>query len=430
VLASIHELVILRREVPRLRHMKDVPLTRAVVDLSGLCLTQRLKRVQRNLSEGMHPDSDPDALLRKIRKIEGWRPFRRWQEHYNAACAYAIPLLDTDAPPEPETAHLLTIAAVARLERAIECADSGFVASRRDWLLSDDPDLDGLRAAEEFKHFEAIYFPSSLSAKKRPSGLHKWELSRYTLDLLSGTATRFGGCWRARKAGLQGEVEIPVLTDWCDVEMQAWSRVLEVTRNHQHWRARVKLIEFARSLAMRTDFDAPKVRFPQFAELEEPIADRVEEWVRENDDRFEALAEAIEAGQREALKSPLLADLQLRRLELGRLDGRGTTLSQADAAELCEAHATVWQAFGRCVSDSDGDPEQVLDAVESLIGRWNAIKAVLETGVATQAPPPVAVGTAVSNLAPPVSASVSAVVPARPSRYEPLRKWRHRRTAG
>ena len=429
VLASIHELVILRRQVPWLRPMKDVPLTRAVVDLSGLCLTHRLRRVHRSASTGTQAEADPEAVRLSIRKIEGLRGFRGWQEHYNAACAYALPLLDPDRVPNDEDERRLMGAAVTRLERAIECADSGFVARRRDWLLSDDPDLDALRTTDAFKHFEAIYFPSALTTRRRPPGLHKWELSRYTLDLLSGTGTEFARCWRARKVGLGAETEVRALTDWCDVEMEAWSRVLDVTRNHQHWRTRVKLLELSRALARRADFSGPEVRFPRFAELETPVADQIEAWVERNDDRMETLADAIEKGQRKARRTPLLEDLALRRVQLGQIDGSGTTLSRPGLADLCEAHATVWQAFGKCVTECDEDPKQLLEAIEGLIERWEGIKSTfLNVGAGTDGRGAAGLATSV---APPEPAAAERPVPyfAEP-RPRALRRWAERHMLG
>jgi tetratricopeptide (TPR) repeat protein len=372
VFASIHELVDLRSRLPRLRRVR-LPLTRAMVDLSGLCLRQRLGHVQARLN-GAHAQPDPAELLRSVRQIEGWRGFRRYQEHYNAACAFALPLVSGDGVLQSAEADRLAAAAVKRLEQAIACADSGFVATRRDWLLSDDPDLDGLRTREEFKHFEAIYFPSATDTCKRPPEQHIWEMSRYTLDLLSATSEGFAKAWRSRKTGLEPEIEVRALADWCELEMKAWGIMRDVTLNHRHWQTRLSLIEFARELSTRAEFIAPTVAFPRFAEADAPPLDEIGAWVAANDERLAGLSEMVQARREEAGETRLIEDLALTRVALGKVDGTGTTLKQATVAELCESHATVWESFGKCVTERPEDPEALPKAIKALIGRWAGIK--------------------------------------------------------
>jgi hypothetical protein len=148
----------------------------------------------------------------------------------------------------------------------------------------------------------------------------------------------------------------------------------DVTLNHRHWQTRVKLIAFARQLSTRADFEVPAVSFPRFTELEGAVAEHIDEWVRGNDHRLAALSELVRQGREKAGETPLIEDLSLTRVALGRIDGTGSKLRQADVAELCEAHAAVWQAFGKCVTDRGEDPAIVLQAIETLICRWEAIK--------------------------------------------------------
>jgi tetratricopeptide (TPR) repeat protein len=374
VFASIHELVDLRRRLPRLRRARKLPLSRAMVDLSGLCLVERLKHVQAAMNGGEPSRPDPVALRRSVRQIEGWRAFRRYQEHYNAACALSLPLLTEGRVLASPEANLLVTSAVSRLERAVSCADSGFVATRRDWLLSDDPDLDGLRTKEDFKHFEATYFPSATDTCKRPPEQHTWEMSRYTLDLLAATSDGFAEAWRNRKSHLELEIEVRSLADWCEQEMSAWELMRDVTGNHRHWQTRVRLIDFARGLGTGSHFVAPTVAFPRFAEHHAPPALEIGDWVDCNDSRLAELSSMIDEGREKADETPLIADLALTRVALGKVDGTGTTLERATVAELCEAHATVWGSFGKCVTDHNEDPDEVLKAIEGLIKRWATIK--------------------------------------------------------
>ena len=386
VFASIHELAELRGRVPhRLPFQERPPFTRDVVQLSRLCLRLRLRRVQ---GPGDAPSAEHEALSGKgltdsVREIEGVTSFKRWQEHYNAACVYALPLLPGNGELDSTTRDELVRAALSRLERAIECADSGFVASRRDWLLSDDPDLDGLRTSAEFKRFEAAYFPSARRTRERPAGLNAWELSRYTLDLLSGTATCFAEAWDKRKCALEDETEIRSLADWCEVERKAWQHVGDVARNHQHWRTRVKLLEFARRLGGRSDFDPPHVAFPRFAELDDPRGSETGPWVEHNDERLAVLAKTIAEGSAKARSTPLIEDLALREIALGKVDGRGKTLRRPHVRALCEAHSDLWKAFAKSVEGVDRDvgPAELEDAITGLIDHWDKIKKrYLDTG--------------------------------------------------
>jgi tetratricopeptide (TPR) repeat protein len=374
VFASIHELVELRSRLPRLRGVRELPLSRAMVDLSGLCLVQRLKHVQAAMNGASPPKPEARALRRSVRQIEGWRGFKRYQEHYNAACAFSLPLVSDDGVLGSPEADPLVAAAVRRLERAISCADSGFVATRRDWLLSDDPDLDGLRTKDDFKHFEAIYFPAATGTCKRPPEQHTWEMSRYTLDLLFATSGGFAKTWRNRKTVLEAKIEVRSLADWCELEMRAWSLMRDVTRNHRHWQTRVRLIHFGRGLSTDGHFVAPTVAFPRFAEDEAPRPAEIGDWVKANDERLAELSRMVEKGQEKAGETPLIEDLALTRVALGELDGTGTTLRRATVAELCEAHATVWESFGKCVTEHDERPVVLMEAIKGLIERWAGIK--------------------------------------------------------
>ena len=59
------------------------------------------------------------------------------------------------------------------LEKATTRADSAYIGQRRDWLLSEDPDLKGLRATAEFQRFEVMFLPgggdSAPAAERAPS---------------------------------------------------------------------------------------------------------------------------------------------------------------------------------------------------------------------------------------------------------------------
>ncbi len=178
---------------------RSTALTRSTVKLSSLWTAQRLQRVRAELGQVEGGHAEVSQLTGKIKEIEKHaHGFRRWQDHYNAACVYSLPLLAGAPADADEHARL----AVDYLERAIGCADSGFVALHRDWVLADDPDLEGLREHRRFKQFEAMFFPSPARTRTRPPGLHRWELSHYTIDLLCSTADRWEGLWESRRTDL------------------------------------------------------------------------------------------------------------------------------------------------------------------------------------------------------------------------------------
>ena len=350
VRTAIQELSELRNEIPRVGRLRDGELTRKAVALSALWMQERLARI---LSE---PVLAADELGRSIKRIEGRaRGFRRWQEHYNAACVYALPLLETTPRRGTEEVDELSILAVERLKRAIACADSTYVASRRDWLISDDPDLDGLRPERAFKCFEAMYFPAAARTPRRPRDLHKWEVSRYTIDLLAATAERWEEAWRRRKGDLKSDLDVTVLAEWLRIEVSAWNRVRKVAISHRHWQSRMALVKDMRRWSLSQELEPLEVPFPRFTREDASWIDEDGEkvpdasrMVKENDGRLEALAETIE------------------RYELARLDVGARGLSGAEAARRCESHARLWKALQGYLRHGDQKLAKAIEETERL----------------------------------------------------------------
>ncbi|HZN89690.1 MAG TPA: hypothetical protein VFB44_11995 [Thermoleophilaceae bacterium] len=347
---------------------RSTALTRSTVKLSSLWTAQRLQRVHAELGQVEGGHADVSQLTGKIKEIEKHaHGFRRWQDHYNAACVYSLPLLagaSTDADAD-EHARL----AVDYLERAIGCADSGFVALHRDWVLADDPDLEGLREHRRFKQFEAMFFPSPARTRTRPPGLHRWELSHYTIDLLCSTADRWEGLWESRRTDLGASPAPHELLDWCELEADAWDRVQDVAYNHRHWRTRVKLIEQVDAAAQRHGFAPLEAAFPRFADATGlGDAPDLDARVLENDRRLRALSATSAAKRDHACR--LIADLQLRRASLGLIDQPGWTARKADVARICDAHAALWRTLRRCLTDERVDVPRFARAIEAAGSAW------------------------------------------------------------
>ena len=267
-LAALHELAELRRELGGPRLGRGDALSAEALDLSGVWVQHHLRVLLARLTRRKASAWVPAArdLERSLDHVEGRAGFQRWQENYNAACVYSLPLLLAgDERPDDAETQALARRAVGHLEQAIACADSAYVASRRDWVLSDDPDLDGLRAESSFKRYEAMFFPSAWRTPRRPRDLHKWELSSYTFELLSAVAARWEQTWMRRKDGLDFEVGVAEPAGWCKVEREAWRRVRQVAVDHRHWETRVGLIRQMERWQPVHHFDPVAVAFPSFA---------------------------------------------------------------------------------------------------------------------------------------------------------------------
>ena len=348
----------------------------------GLWIQQHLRVVLAHLTPNADASwaPDPKDLEDSIIRAEG-RGFTRWQEHYNAACVYSLPLLLDEAhrPGRRESAILASLA-VQHLEEATACADSGYVASRRDWVLSDDPDLDGLRAETSFKRYEANFFPSSERTVRRPRELHKWELSSYTFDLLSATAERWEQAWVQRGQKLERTISLSELAGWCEVELEAWKRVRQVAVHHRHWETRVKLIKRMQRWQPVHGFDPIEVGFPCFADSsgwgseDEPPPD-VNAVVESNDRRLAALAGLVDQAEGADRCDSLIADLGNSRIALVRLGAPRRTVPHVEVARLCESHGALWAALGRYLADPGESADgRLAEAVASTEGIWQRIR--------------------------------------------------------
>jgi hypothetical protein len=387
VRTAIGELSELRRQLPRHRPRNDGDLSRQAVDLARLWMQERLARIMSG------PVLAADELGRSIRKIEGrTRGFRRWQEHYNAACVYALPLLARTSRRDTDEVDEFSTLAVKCLKKAIACADSGYVASRRDWLISDDPDLDGLRPERAFKSFEAMYFPAAARTPRRPRDLHKWEVSRYTIDLLAATADRWEEGWRRRK----GAVDVTTLAEWLRVEVSAWNRVRKVAINHRHWQSRMALVKDMRRWSTGHGLRPLEVQFPRFTEedaswLDEDVekAADVSRMVKANGKRLETLADTIERHDGQAGSCKLVDDLERWQSELVRLDAGAHGLSRGEAARLCESHAVLWRALQGYLRD--GGDQKLANAIEETERIWIAVTRSRRTDLRSNGRDPVSV---------------------------------------
>jgi hypothetical protein len=363
-----------------LRHLRPHPLERILLSpqsaqLTARCIEVRLDWIQYILTDKQSKSwpPEPRRLHDQIRAIEGRRGFDLWHEHYNAACVYALPLMARDVRTEPSRADKLAKCAVVRLARATAHAESAYVAGRRDWLLSEDPDLDGLRAHARFKDFEAMNFPAAEPTAFRPLAVKTLESSRYVQALLTETARCWEQAWHERGRHLQPCPEVHQLLDWWNDEREAWELVREVALNNRHWPARVALLHALRDRADSYGFVAPVVMFPRYADrvLTEKELGEGEEERRRAAERIATETEKHlhEIGATvcrhlamlpESGEMPRIASWQE---ELRRLDTRGREPRRFLLALLCDDHAALWQLLREWIAaDPGGDQDENHDA--------------------------------------------------------------------
>ncbi|MEA2149863.1 MAG: hypothetical protein QOD69_1693 [Solirubrobacteraceae bacterium] len=292
--AALEALKELRSDLPReLRGGDQRSLTPTAVALSERCVTLRLRSTRRALN----PAEAGEPLT--VSSLQGWvrdaglGPNAPWSERYSAASLYALGIscdvnADTDA---------LADEAVTHLERAIESSDSGYVASRRAWLVSEDPDFDALRATVRFQCFEAIYFPSHHPTMLRPAGAHWWEVVEYVRQLISECAERRRDVWRAQLSAATREGAPDALASLWREELRAWELVSEVASNCEHWQTRLKLVEALETWTAQTGGGAP-LCYPDYGDVA-PARRPLDEAIAGAGDRLvavHALAERQRAG--------------------------------------------------------------------------------------------------------------------------------------
>ena len=387
----------LQRTLSRLElHPWRGSLSRRTVGLTLACIRMR-GRLALRVGSPDHPDAAPGEKLVEALDSElfwtglrpfpwfGWRPplVRRWtwQQHYTAACLYAIPLALADddqrhgkhstqaAPPLDEgTVDELARKAVHRLERAAARADIEFAATRRDWVLEEDPDLSTLRARPEFTAFAAQYFPdrSNLSEPAEPAPTVRDSRTRvtenaYAHSLLVTLATRWHALWHDR-AARGASVDAHTLLDWWTEEQEVWSMFSGIAKAPDDWRGRLDLLTKANEVIER---DGGKPITASYGRVgASSAASQV---------RLDELGAAFATG------SPFAPDFE-RRLELLRLaDAEALAISSPARTELlCRRQSALWLALTECLSGEAEVAAMPVNgrALERVRGRLSAVDAV------------------------------------------------------
>jgi hypothetical protein len=269
-------------------------LTRRAIRLAKL--HNELRRVTLGLQSEL-PSLKPAAIEDRVgvARRRGWT----WAEQYIAACLLAAPLLKP-SPWDGNERKDFAKRSIRRLELALTSTDSNFIAGRRDWLISEDPDLDALRDTSLFKDFETMYLPAAQRTAARPEDVQKLEMSRYVRLLLQETARRWEDVWHGRAAqAAGGTLDTPTWTALLADESQAWASVERVARDYRHWLVRLDLIRRMAGWAAQYGFQPFEVRVPHYAEqalTEDPELAAAESTPDVSPGRFTALLRDVRAG--------------------------------------------------------------------------------------------------------------------------------------
>lgn len=303
------ELKTLQRSL-RWRRTQPGSLTPLSVKLTAAAIRLRLGYIEGKVGRPHAPAPETGASASvwearpAITRRRSRRAFRTWTEEYSAATLFALPLLvETDCVQGASRTELEELA-VEHLKQAMSSTPSVHASERRDWVLSEDPDLDGLRASSAFKHFEAVFFPSPAPAPRRPRRASRWEMSLYTNALLADTARKWETVWHQRRDLVAKEIDPHVVIQWSKDEAKAWQTVARMARDYKYWPARCELIDVVREWSNRYGFEPLNVALPHFArdvegDPDDPkayrdLCDEVKADVAVNKERLATLLERLE----------------------------------------------------------------------------------------------------------------------------------------
>jgi hypothetical protein len=389
-LAALRDLRGLLRELRPRAWERTTTLSRDSVKLTAACIEVRLDWVQHVLADRTSTAWPPTLyrLSAAVSQVEGFgRPFDLWHEHYNAACVFALPLMANDIRRDDRNLGLakeLAEYAVARLARATAHADSAYIAGRRDWLLSEDPDLDGLRSHECFKDFEAMNLPARAPTPFRPLAVKTLESARYVESLITQTAASWEDAWHERGRHLRHSPDVHELLRWWDDERRAWELVRDVALNNRYWPVRVALLRGIRDQAHVYGFDPPRVVFPHYAdrvlsdkELGNGDEERRRAAVRaaeSTESRLRDVGSVVESALEDLPADWPPAHIAAWEEELRRLDARGREPRRFLIALLCDHHAALWQMLGEWVlAGCEPTAQRKRDAFDAQMADTEAI---------------------------------------------------------
>ncbi len=388
----------------------DLPVSRRTLGLALASLRWRAE-----LAAGLPEDVQWSGLVKELDSAArwagsspapwfGWRPgsVRRWtwQQHYCAACLFAIPLarrhdellvaaLEAEAQggerPEAEAPSgaegELARRAVDRLERAAARADNEFVATRGDWVVEEDPELRGLRTFREFDAFVIQYFPGHdrasaqkpTAADRSPAQVGQTEYAR---GLLGAVATQWHEVWHQR-AG-QEAIDPHALKRWWSEEREIWTLFGKVARECLNWEGRMRLLSKANELLKHNGIEPVVARYgrnghdPVEATGPADGSPLVVEWAATP---TTVLLSGIERDVLDMLTLPAEEQFEHRIGLLRRVDAESLRLvTRRQHRRMCLLQAAVWGTLSEWLSGDRDDGQlasgEVLRFLEATAVLW------------------------------------------------------------
>jgi hypothetical protein len=181
------------------------------------------------------------------------------------------------------------------------------------------------------------------------------ESSRYVRDLLMVAARHWQAIWRARRATVNGGLEVNPVLGWFGDELQSWEAIRIVAREYRHSGSRLRLIRNLQDGANGNGRPASAVGFPRYeldpldgALAREPVDDAAVAEIEIANARLRSLCEIVGETPHDD-PALMLADLKRWRSTLRRIDAAARPTSPYLLALLCDHHAAHWQLLGQWV---------------------------------------------------------------------------------
>ncbi|MGW0823705.1 hypothetical protein [Streptomyces sp. NPDC002845] len=312
--------------------------------------------------------------VKSARKVFLGERHRHWQEHYNAACVYAIAM---SAPGIDGSRDRLARLAYKELENAVRGAESSFVMLQRSWMLAEDPDLAQLRTEDQIPHlarFEREAYPHPTPDRRRfedPRPIHI-EMAMNNSQLLRDLANVMELTWHNRSS--QDPVDTHDAIKWFEDEELVWEFIHRVASSQaRNWPDRERLLQKVQEIADPSLLVELPTRVPEFND----VLDDDEEWGQPEsarrridglDDRLTLLGKLLKPIDNTSPSPIKSSAVWLRNAEEADADG-ATSMRSATVRQVCTCYSASWQTLRSLIVPSNMDSDPRVDAFEQALQR-------------------------------------------------------------
>lgn len=195
-----------------------------------------------------------DRVRRAVRRALSVRPLARhgWQEHYNAACVFAVAMSSPNLYPtydqrftvqdtDADNHQRFTRLAVHQLTHAVIVTDSEFTSGVAPWMLRGDQDLIELRGTDDYLRFVDRYLPQNAQISTPPRNVVRLTMAHNFVSLIERYAEV---CWRRIAESRARNVD-PMATGGLLTEVELWRVLREFCRDYRDWHTRYRFIRTA-----------------------------------------------------------------------------------------------------------------------------------------------------------------------------------------